>query len=40
MTTMGERMTEEEVDHMMKVADENKDGKIQYKEFAKMMAPK
>ena len=33
MTTLGEKLTDEEVDEMIKDADTNGDGKINYAEF-------
>jgi calmodulin len=37
MASIGQRLTDEEVDEMMKTADVNHDGKIDYGEFVKMM---
>lgn len=34
---VGQKLSEEEVDEMIKEADANNDGKIDYKEFGKMM---
>lgn len=34
---MGQKLTDKEVDEMIKVADANGDGRIEYKEFVKMM---
>lgn len=36
-TTLGERMTDEEVEEMIKLADTNNDGNIDYNEFVKML---
>lgn len=36
-TTLGEPLTEEEAEQMMKIADANKDGLIDYKEFSKFI---
>lgn len=36
-TTLGEPLTEEEAEQMMKIADSNKDGLIDYKEFSKFI---
>ena len=33
MTNLGERLTDDEVDEMIKVADADKDGKISYQDF-------
>ena len=33
MVNLGERLTDDEVDEMIKVADDDKDGKISYQEF-------
>ena len=39
LTSMGEALTEDEVDELIKQADQNKDGKINYEEFvSKMMS--
>ena len=39
LTSMGEALSEDEVDELIKQADQNKDGKIHYEEFVnKMMA--
>ncbi|XP_064622719.1 uncharacterized protein LOC135484940 [Lineus longissimus] len=40
LTSVGEVMLQEEVDQMFAVADVDKDGKINYKEFARMMSRK
>ena len=40
MTTLGERLTEEEADEMIKEADTNNDGQINYQEFVKIMMSK
>lgn len=37
MTSLGEKMTEEEVDEMIREADVDGDGQINYQEFIKMM---
>jgi len=37
VTSMGDKLTPEEADQMIKVADVDQDGKINYKEFAKFM---
>jgi calmodulin len=34
---VGQKLSKEEVDEMIKEADSNNDGKIDYKEFGKMM---
>lgn len=39
MTTLGEKVKEEELDELMKAADFNGDGQINYTEFTKMIAP-
>ena len=36
MTTLGETLTDEEVDEMMSVADIDQDGRVSYEEFRKM----
>ncbi|XP_069131579.1 calmodulin-2-like [Argopecten irradians] len=38
MKNLGNELTEEEVDEMIQEADVNNDGKIDYKEFSKIMA--
>ena len=35
MTNLGEKMTDEEVDEMIKAADADEDGQISYEEFVK-----
>ena len=40
MTTLGEKLTEEEVEEMMTEADFNGDGQIHYNEFVKLMLSK
>lgn len=35
--SMGQKLSDKEVDEMIKVADANGDGRIEYKEFVKMM---
>ena len=40
MTNLGEKLTDEEVDEMIREADVDRDGQITYKEFVKMMMPK
>lgn len=37
MTNLGEKLTEEEVDEMIREADVDGDGQINYEEFVKMM---
>jgi len=37
MTTQGEKLTEEEADEMIKEADPNNTGTIQYEEFVKLL---
>jgi len=37
MTTLGEKLTDEEVDEMIREADIDGDGKVNYEEFVKMM---
>ena len=37
MNSMGQRLTEEELNEMMEAADSDKDGRIDYAEFVKMM---
>ncbi|KAK9315713.1 hypothetical protein V1522DRAFT_409271 [Lipomyces starkeyi] len=40
MTSIGERLTDEEVDLMIKEADTNNDGRIDYNEFVQLMLSK
>ncbi|XP_064622998.1 calmodulin-alpha-like [Lineus longissimus] len=40
MTTLGEKMTEEEVNEMISEADVDGDGKVDYEEFAEMIKSK
>ncbi|XP_060577956.1 calmodulin-beta-like [Ruditapes philippinarum] len=40
MTNLGEKLTDEEVDEIMKEADTDGDGQINYKEFAAMLKEK
>jgi calmodulin len=40
MTNLGEKLTDEEVDEMVREADVNGDGQIDYEEFVKMMMAK
>ncbi|UKK01874.1 calmodulin [Theileria orientalis] len=40
MTNLGERLTDEEVDEMLREADIDGDGKINYEEFVKLMVSK
>ena len=40
MTNLGEKLTDEEVDEMIREADIDGDGKISYEEFVKMMMSK
>ena len=40
MTTLGENMTEEEADEMIREADKDEDGYINYQEFVKIMMTK
>ena len=37
MMQFGERFTDEEVEELMKAADTNNDGKIDYEEFSKII---
>ena len=39
MKTLGEDLTEDEIDQMMREADTNGDGQINYEEFVAMMSP-
>ena len=38
MTTLGEKLTDEEVDEMIREADVDNDGQINYEEFVKVRA--
>jgi len=40
MTNLGEKLTEEEVEEMIKEADFDGDGQVNYDEFVKMMIQK
>ncbi len=40
MTNLGEKLTDEEVDEMIKEADVDGDGQVDYEEFVKMMMAK
>ena len=40
MMSLGEKLSDEEVDAMMKEADADGDGQVDYQEFAKMMTKK
>ncbi|KAK7248252.1 Calcium-binding protein [Aureococcus anophagefferens] len=40
MTNLGEKLTDEEVDEMLREADIDGDGQINYEEFVKMMMSK
>ena len=40
MSQLGEKLTQEELDEMIKEADTNGDGQIDYSEFVRMMVDK
>lgn len=40
MTNLGEKLTDEEVDEMIREADVDGDGQVNYEEFVKMMMAK
>ena len=40
MTNLGEKLTDEEVDEMIRGEDEDGDGQIDYEKFVKMMLSK
>ncbi len=40
MTNLGEKLTDEEVDEMIREADVDGDGQVNYEEFVKMMMQK
>ena len=40
MTKLGEKLTDGEIDEMMKEADTDNDGRVNYNEFLAMMKPK
>ena len=40
MATLGETQSQEEIEEMIKEADQDGDGQVDYNEFVKMMSPK